>query len=259
MKFVWALLATTTLVFASSSLTAPLAQASVKPNNEIVENPTGDAPLALVYRGPGACFDGNCPKAAANLLRRAGYRTLYVHPSEITAELLATAKIYVQPGGDALRVRAALSDKAFSAIKDYVYNGGNYLGFCAGAFLASPWLDDNDTLPGLNMVPAYDIDHTHGDEKPRVEPIIWHGIPRQIYYQGGAAFRVDQANAQIVQATYEDGTAVIVYNTYGKGRVAVSGAHPEAPDSWFKDDDLKKQDDTLDIGLDMVQWISGQK
>jgi glutamine amidotransferase-like uncharacterized protein len=259
MKLLWALFATTTIFIASSTLTASTALAFHRTYNENVDNPTGDAPLALVYKGPGACFDGNCSKVAADLLRRAGYHTLYVHPSQITARLLAKAKVYVQPGGDALRVRAALSEKAFNAIKDYVYNGGNYLGFCAGAFLASPWLDDNDTLPGLNIVPAYDIDHTHGDEKPRVEPIIWHGVTRYVYYQGGAAFRVDEKNADIIQGIYQDGTAVIVYNTYGKGRVAVSGAHPEAPDSWFKDDDLKKEDNTLDIALDMVRWVSGEE
>jgi len=130
------------------------------------------------------------------------------------------------------------------------------LGFCAGAFLAGPWLDDNDSLPGLNIVPAYDFDHTHGDEHPRVEPILWNGQVRHVYYQGGAAFRVGDKDSNIVKATYQDGSAVILYSTYGKGKVAVSGAHPEAPNSWFQDDHLKKEEDTLDIALDMVSWIS---
>jgi glutamine amidotransferase-like uncharacterized protein len=251
MKFLWA-----HLVFASSFIIMAVSPSWALAKH--IENPPESAPWALVYKGPGACYDGNCPKAAANLLRQAGYHTLYVHPSDITPELLAKAKVYVQPGGDALRVRDALSNKAFNAIKEFVWNGGGYIGFCAGAFLASPWLDDNDTLPGLNMVPAYDIDHTHGDEKSRVEPIIWHGQLRYVYYQGGAAFEVDEKHTDIVQATYEDGTAVIVYNSYGHGRVAVSGAHPEAPAAWFKDDGLEKKDNTLDIALDMVRWASGK-
>jgi len=250
MRSAWTLLVLTTLVISFSVFAAE------KSRKEIVENPGQQAPLALVYRGPGACFDGDCPKVAANLLRRAGYHTRYVRPSEITARLLSTAQVWVQPGGDALRVRAALSDQAFSDIKNFVYQGGSYLGFCAGAFLAGPWLDDNDSLPGLNIVPAYDFDHTHGDEHPRVEPILWNGQVRHVYYQGGAAFRVGDKDSNIVKATYQDGSAVILYSTYGKGKVAVSGAHPEAPNSWFQDDHLKKEEDTLDIALDMVSWIS---
>lgn len=250
MKLLWALLATTTFIV-SSSVLLPAAFAG-----EVVANPGSDAPLALVYRGSGSCYDGNCPKVAANLLRRAGYHTRYIGPDEINAQVLATAKVWVQPGGDSLRVRAALSDRAFNDLKNFVYQGGSYIGFCAGAFLAGPWLDDNDTLPGLNIVPAYDFDHTHGDEHPRIEPIIWHGKTRHVYYQGGAAFRVAPQYSSIVQATYEDGSAVIIYSKYGKGRVAVSGAHPEAPDSWFAADHLEKVDNTLDIALDMVNWIS---
>lgn len=256
MKFSWVLLLATILPFSQSAFADTDAVAAPKMSIEDVKNPGKDAPLALVYRGPGSCSDGDCSKVAANLMRKAGFRTLYIRPSEITPKILAAARVWVQPGGDALRVRAAMSKKAFEALKEFIYDGGNYIGFCAGAFLASPWLDDNDTLPGLNIVPAYDIDHTHGDERPRVEPIVWHGKSRYVYYQGGAAFRVGPENQHIVQATYLDGTAVIVYNTYGKGHVAVSGAHPEAPKAWFDDDHLDQKDDTTDIALEMVSWIS---
>lgn len=38
------------------------------------ESAPNDAPLALVYRGPGACE--GCPESLARLLERAGYTTL---------------------------------------------------------------------------------------------------------------------------------------------------------------------------------------
>src|SRR5690242_16680656 len=98
-----------------------------------------DRPLALVYRGPASC--SGCSESVAALLRTMdnGFHTEFCGPDEalqISPQTLATAVVYAQPGGGDVRsawrrLRAHAND-----IREFVHNGGNYLGFCLGAYLA---------------------------------------------------------------------------------------------------------------------------
>jgi hypothetical protein len=81
--------------------------------------------VGLVYRGPAGC-DG-CSEPVARLLREEVFDAIYAGPDDapLTAELLATASVYAQPGGDG-SVRKAMTALGDSAplIRDYVSSGG---------------------------------------------------------------------------------------------------------------------------------------
>ena len=104
--------------------------------------PSGRRPVALVYRGPAAC-DG-CAEAAANLLgrQRQHFVVRYIGPRErvqFSAQTLARAQLYVQPGGnDDLDQawRQLLEEPGFTPglIPDFVRGGGRYLGLCMGGY-----------------------------------------------------------------------------------------------------------------------------
>jgi hypothetical protein len=189
-------------------------------------------PLALIYRGP-ATTDG-CPEAVAALLS-GQYSVGYTGPSEdypLTADSLAEAALYAQPGGGSLNPAwRKMSDYA-DDIRSYVENGGNYVGFCLGGYLAGK-------SPGFDLLPG-DADQYVGSAGSKltttddiVLTVTWRGIQRLLYFQDGPKFTFDDNAQPTVLATYPTGTVAAAITSYGKGRVGVVGPHPEADQSWF--------------------------
>ncbi|MBB4683438.1 BPL-N domain-containing protein [Amycolatopsis jiangsuensis] len=191
-------------------------------------------PLALVYRGP-ASTEG-CPEAVAALLG-SQYRVAYTGPDEeypLTADSLAKAALYAQPGGGGLdpawrRMREHAGD-----LRDYVRGGGNYLGFCLGGYLAG-------RSPGFGFLPG-DTDQYIGSQgahlrstRDTVLPVTWRGERRQMYFQDGPLFTLEPSAPATVLATYPTGAVAAAVTPYGKGKVGVVGPHPEADESWFHD------------------------
>ncbi len=210
--------------------------------------------MALVYAGPGVCKEG-CERAAAEIAKHAGYRVRYFVPGKIGIDELATAKIWIQPGGNAIEVATAVGPEIINHLRSFVFNGGGYLGFCAGAFLADHWVDDNHTVAGLDILNAETEDYVK-NPNPIIVFINWLGKARFLYYQEGPYFIVrDPANAKVV-ASYEDGKPAVVYSQYGRGHVAVSGPHPEAPEKWRKIDALADADGLdIDLALEMISSL----
>ncbi|MGV9299004.1 BPL-N domain-containing protein [Amycolatopsis sp. NPDC003676] len=218
---------------------------------------TAEAPLALVYNGPQGCAD--CGPAAADLLRRAPqhFRVEYVGPGTgkpLTAAVLAKAQLYVQPGGgqDLDRTWQDLDGSA-GAVRDWVRNGGSYLGLCFGGYLAG-------RDPGFGLLPG----DTHGyagspgstvpDERDTVIEVSWRGKPRHMYFQDGPAFRLDEGSHATVLATYTNGAPAVAVAPYGKGRVGVSGPHPEADASWYDEKGLTNPDGVqMDLAYELIQ------
>ncbi|MEV6174929.1 BPL-N domain-containing protein [Streptomyces sp. NPDC051954] len=191
---------------------------------------TAEPLLALVYRGPEAC-DG-CAETGAALLRRAPRRftVRYVGPSEdvpLTADALADADVYVQPGGnDDLDEAWAGLKGAAGAIRDWTRDGGRYLGFCMGGYLAG-------RNPGFDLLPG-DTDQyitspgaSVHDQRDTVVPVTWKAKRRHMYFQDGPIFRLDHGAEASILATYDNGASAAVVAPFGKGRVGVVG--PRTP------------------------------
>ncbi|VWD36796.1 biotin-protein ligase [Burkholderia lata] len=200
-------------------------------------------PVALVYRGPAAC-DG-CPETIAQRLResRHRFRVIYVGPAEklkITPAVLAGAALYVQPGGgqDIRGAAASIGKRSIEAVRHYVSNGGRYLGICMGAYLAGD--------PGFGLVAGEfdsEVDRPgstlHGIADT-VTPVVWRGKKRWIYFQDGAM--LPAAPGAVVLATYPNRDIAAATYRYGKGRVGLVGPHPEADESWYRQNGLKNPD-----------------
>ncbi|WP_280429819.1 BPL-N domain-containing protein [Nocardia brasiliensis] len=219
--------------------------------------PNAQLPLALVYDGPQGCAD--CAGAMGEVLRRAPqpFRVEYVGPGTgkpLTAAVLAGAQLYVQPGGGS-DLEATWRDLGGSAetIRDWVRGGGSYLGVCFGGYLAGrdPGFD---LLPGDTDGYIDAPDTTVPDARDTVIPVDWRGTPRHMYFQDGPAFHLDQGAAATVLATYPNGSAAVVVAPYGKGRVGVSGPHPEADESWYADKGLTNPDGVRwDLAFELIE------
>ncbi|WP_329073899.1 BPL-N domain-containing protein [Streptomyces niveus] len=227
------------------------------------DEPTEERPLALVYNGPQGCSD--CAPTIASLLRRAPqpFRVRYVGPGTgvpLTAGVLADARLYVQPGGgsDLDGVWRVLRGSA-GMMRDWVQGGGSYLGLCFGGYLAG-------RNPGFDLLPGdtngyIDLpDTTIHDDRDTVVPVKWRGKRRYMYFQDGPAFLLDHGADADVLATYPNGAAAVVVAPYGRGRVGVSGPHPEADRSWYEDAGLKNPDGVrFDLANELIEKTVGKQ
>lgn len=213
------------------------------------------APLALVYRGRAA--SPGCPEAVVRLLRASGgFRIAYVgHREEfpLTEAALAQAVLYAQPGGGELEAAWRRMRRHADPIRSFVRSGGRYVGFCLGGYLAG-------RSPGFGLLDgdahqyiATDGAETHSERSTIVE-IDWAGQHRWLYFEDGCAFNVG-SSTEIV-ARYRNGRAAAVVGSYGAGRVAAVGPHPEATDDWFWDEGLSPvHPPGLDLGIDLVRRV----
>lgn len=132
-------------------------------------------------------------------------------------------------------------------IQAFVHNGGRYLGFCLGAYLAGhdPGFDlltpDDDadeevTQPGAQVTDAdedtviqVDWKFTTGPKKGLTEHKRW------LYFQDGAVFDLAKRSKAHVLARYSNnGDTAAMLTSFGHGWVGLVGPHPEADESWCK-------------------------
>ncbi len=194
--------------------------------------------FALIYRGPGTC--PGCPEAAAEIATKLHLPIRYIEPGNLTADNFANAAVYIQAGGDdSIDVKNALSDQEILALKNYVAKGGRYWGLCAGAYFAGQILDNRGEVEGLRLIPG-DAEPYRRSPEALLETVIWQGQEREMYLQDAPRFRFLK-NAKITPiAYYKNGVIAAFMSDYYKGKVSVSGPHPEADYTWFDKDELPR-------------------
>lgn len=208
-------------------------------------------PLALVYRGPGSCIE-ECSSSSAEMAKLQGFRVRYVSPTETDLSIFGDAAIWIQPGGESLEVAKNMNSALKNAIREFVKNGGGYVGFCAGGLFATDLIGESN-VHGLGIFPGVSRHYSATGTRAQLIPIEWSGSNRVLYFEEGPYF---ETNAEIV-ARYPNGQTAAARASFGQGRVFISGPHPEAPQSWRTDFGLNDPDG-LDFSLagEMIRWAS---
>jgi glutamine amidotransferase-like uncharacterized protein len=193
----------------------------------------------LVYSGPAVCE--GCAEALGDVATAAGLSVRYVAQPGRVAGLLPGARAFVVPGTEdnIEPMRRAFNRSVRAALRRYLQRGGHYWGLCGGAFLAVRhyWATETQYVTALGIVPANA--ETYDDESPSLEKVRWYGRLRWMYYQGGPYFMLTGSRAGVnVLARYSDGSIAALAYRYGKGKVIVSGPHPEATRDWLIEDGL---------------------
>jgi glutamine amidotransferase-like uncharacterized protein len=172
--------------------------------------------------------------------------------ADIANNVLDSLDAIIIPGGGGSRQFLNLSALNQQRIKDFVASGGGIVGICAGAYLLSNTPDY--ACMQLNGAQAIDIEHDnrgHGiskftltDEGKRIFPEIAKRDTLFVMYYEGPVF-IKKENDTISYETlaimesdvHEEGNApknmtnnkpFFITNSYGKGRIFSSIAHPEA-------------------------------
>lgn len=220
--------------------------------------PKPDKPIALVYAGPGSCSEA-CSNAAALQAEHVGLQVVFVGPQESDLSIFKNAVVWIQPGGKSSVVSKNMTAELKQAIRDFVAQGGAYVGFCAGGFFATEYIRDKEAI-GLGLLPGKSFLYAGVSDSPVILPLTWNGVLRDIYWEGGPYFTATEKEGVEILATYPDGSAATLRTHYGKGRVAVTGAHPEAPPQW-REGLAIPDTDGLDYELaeDMIRWSIQKK
>ncbi|MFI6155043.1 hypothetical protein ACIBCA_20380 [Kitasatospora sp. NPDC051170] len=219
-------------------------------------------PVALVYRGPAACE--GCAEAASGMLERGGFAVRFVGPGErvrFGRAALEGVALYVQPGGSngqevGTAWRLLRREEGFSPdlVRDFVRGGGRYLGLCMGGYLAGD--PGYDLLPGDSGQYIRSQGASVSGEGDQLVEVAWRGHPQHMYFQDGPYFDVDDGPGAQVLARYTNQRPAAVVASYGAGRVAVSGPHPEAPAQWYEDYHLPDQSHgSAALGEDLLHTL----
>jgi glutamine amidotransferase-like uncharacterized protein len=191
-------------------------------------------PLALVWKGPGAC-EPDCVAGAAHMAKLAGFQVQYVKPGITDFSVFDNAKLWMQPGGVSVTAADAMGPSLLNRIREFVSDGGGYVGFCAGAFLTTNDIGTSG-VTGLGIVPGVSDVYVQEGSEHHVFKIALQTGSRYMYYAGGPNFSISDSDLEAVQGQvigrYPDGTIAGVEVHYGKGKVAVIGTHPEAGFLW---------------------------
>jgi glutamine amidotransferase-like uncharacterized protein len=144
-------------------------------------------------------------------------------------EELRSYLLLIIPGGNFVDMGNGLTSNTTSKVRDAVYNGLNYLGVCAGAFLAgnfpTPYKSFNLTS-GVKF--GFYAAENRGIHKAPVAISIAGGPALDQYWEDGPQL----AGWGSVVGKYPDGTPAIVEGTFGNGWMILTGVHAEAPESW---------------------------
>jgi len=186
----------------------------------------------LLFNGAGASPGDVAAIEAVLKARGLDYATANSRQLDaMSADDLKAYRLLIMPGGNFVKMGQGLEPGTSATIRQSVNSGLNYLGVCAGAFLAgaSP---PNGLYNGFNLTGGarfsfYAIS-AQGVRKAavKIQPI---GAPAaDHYWEDGPQL----SGWGDVVARYENGTPAVVEGRAGAGFVILSGIHPEAPDSW---------------------------
>lgn len=158
----------------------------------------------------------------------------------------ASTKLLVFPGGRDIPYDRALRGKGCEKIREYIREGGHYLGICAGAYFAGERvefapgtelevIEDRELglFPGITSGPVL-ADYTYNSEAgSRAARLQFLPLQTEFfaYYNGGGTFvsTSEAAEKYEVLATYgdRDDCPAIIRCSFGKGMAILSGVHFE--------------------------------
>ena len=189
----------------------------------------GDAAPILLFTGSGAS-PGDVA-ALETILHDNHLAYATVRSSELnamTVDDLGRYRLLIVPGGDFVRMGDGLTSGGVARVRDAVHLGMNYLGVCAGAFLAG---DFPQPYKGLNLTSGVQFrfyDAVRRVHKTSVAIATADGSTLDQYWEDGPQLTGWGA----VVAKYPDGTPAIVQGRSGEGWLVLTGVHPEAPENW---------------------------
>ncbi|MDP4265399.1 MAG: BPL-N domain-containing protein [Bacteroidota bacterium] len=189
-----------------------------------------EAPIIL-FNGTGT--SPNDVEAIKNILSSDHMDFVLVNSAqlnELDTSQLRKYKLIIIPGGNFIDMGKSLTGETTNNIQKAVHQGLNYLGICAGGFLAGNTRNNSFNLAKGVQFKFYSAEDK-GIRKAAVAITNADGAIIEHYWEDGPQF----SGWGDVVSKYPDGTPATVQGSYGSGWVVLTGVHPEAPENWRKE------------------------
>jgi glutamine amidotransferase-like uncharacterized protein len=147
----------------------------------------------------------------------------------MTESQISGYRLLIVAGGNFVAMGNSLSASTTAKVQKVVKGGLNYLGICAGGFLAGslpPPYNSFNLSSGVKF--GFYSAEKNGIRKAAVRVTSAGGTSLDQYWEDGPQF----TGWGEVVGKYPDGTPAIVEGSSGQGWVVLSGVHPEAPSNW---------------------------
>lgn len=228
--------ALTPLTFLLCSCAVPSGSSGGSQSSVPASSPGIEHTDALIYEGTGTWKSEVDSLKATLYAHQATYQTIDEGGLDsISLAELAHFKLIIFSGGDAPTIVRNMREETHEKLRIAVQEEGlNYLGFCAGAWMAVAPAPDpgKDVSYGLGVVAGPLLEQNYLYKQGREfaiarasfpgghqRDLLWYGGPITPNIPGG------------VIAKYPDGTPAITQIRSGRGFVIVSGLHPTADHS----------------------------
>ncbi len=204
-----------------------------------------------IYQGPGVGGAGPSSLMKTLEARPDAFTVRQIGPDELRGGALKDIEVVVFPGGSGSKQAEGIGEEGREIVREFVRNGGGYIGICAGCYLAcegfswslkildaktksKKWkrgvktLELGFTTDGAKLlgVPGETapVKYANG---PVMEPA---GSPELSDYTTLAVFN-DEVAENDTPPGIQVGTPAILSGTFGKGRVVGISPHPEQSES----------------------------
>ncbi len=190
---------------------------------------SGQGPV-LLFSGTGS--SANDVAAIESILNgnHTGYsRVDSFQLNAMTEPQISGYRLLIIPGGNFVQMGNSLTANTAAKVRSAVRAGVNYLGICAGGFLAGSFpapYNSFNLSSGVKF--GFYAAANNGTRKAAVRITTADGVALDHYWEDGPQF----TGWGDVVGKYPDGTPAIVEGPVGEGWVILSGVHPEAPASW---------------------------
>ena len=192
----------------------------------------------LIFSGEGTMEESvegvkTCIDESNSLNLTNGYYFEYDTADKINSNTLSAYDILIMPGGNSVNYIKS-RDIDVDDIKQFLNNGNGYLGICAGAYAASNSFGESYSGWGLTSINARTVNY-NGLLSISTTPsgsALSDETTMNIYHQNGPAMYSTGSDVYSFayyvdnKTDYQDYSA-IAGETYGSGRVLLSGSHPE--------------------------------
>jgi hypothetical protein len=111
-------------------------------------------------------------------------------------------------------------------VRQFVEDGGYYLGICMGAFwAASHYFNILNDIQVVQYIKRPNTD-THRPHAKNMS-VIWEGVPNNMFFYDGCAL-IGNGHKEVI-ATYSNGDPMAII----QDRIGLIGCHPESEQFWY--------------------------
>ena len=215
-----------------------------------------------VYGGRGAV--NHCAIALFYLFEWLNADVDWINESDILNGVLKSYEIVAYPGGSALQYHVEIGNEGVDIIRDFVFNGGSYVGICGGSTFACEnhieFFNGSRAITPYEGTGPYLIDMNVNRECEGPDLSDLPGTYSTMYW-GSVAFVPSHGFEIYPVALYGEGgqTGMLAFN-YGNGTVFISSPHPEYEEGSDRDgtdfcDDLEDPDSEYELLRRVMIWL----